>query len=73
MPRLRLGDGAPRRAGQNLATPSGLLQGGILMLLHLGLVDTAGRVQNAWLRTIEDGIHTYDIYSEGKRKEKGGI
>ncbi len=63
---------APRRAGQNMANPSGLLQGGILMLLHLGMVDTAERVQNAWLRTIEDGVHTYDIYAEGKSTQKVG-
>jgi hypothetical protein len=27
--------------------------------------DVAERVHNAWLRTIEDGIHTYDIFKEG--------
>jgi isocitrate dehydrogenase len=63
---------APRRAGQNLANPSGLLQGAILMLLHIGQVEAATRVQNAWLRTIEDGIHTYDIYKEGVSTRKVG-
>jgi isocitrate dehydrogenase len=29
-------------------------------------------VHNAWLRTIEDGIHTYDIYKEGISKQKVG-
>jgi isocitrate dehydrogenase len=29
-------------------------------------------VHNAWLRTIEDGIHTYDIYTQGASKEKVG-
>ena len=53
---------APRRAGQNVANPSGLLQGAVLMLNHLGMADVAEKVQNAWLKTIEDGIHTYDIY-----------
>jgi isocitrate dehydrogenase len=56
---------APRRAGQNLANPSGLLHGAILMLVHLGQADVAERVHNAWLKTIEDGVHTYDIYAEG--------
>jgi isocitrate dehydrogenase len=32
----------------------------------------AERVQNAWLRTIEDGIHTYDIYKEGVSQQKVG-
>jgi isocitrate dehydrogenase len=63
---------APRRAGQNLANPSGLLQGAIMMLNHLGQTDVAEKVQNAWLKTIEDGIHTYDIYREGNSKEKVG-
>jgi isocitrate dehydrogenase len=63
---------APRRAGQNLANPSGLLLGAVMMLVHLGLTDTAEQVHNAWLRTIEDGIHTYDIYDENVSKQKVG-
>lgn len=63
---------APRRAGQNLANPSGLLLGAVMMLVHIGETSVAERVHNAWLRTIEDGIHTYDIYEEGKSKEKVG-
>jgi len=56
---------APRRAGQNLANPSGLLHGAILMLVHIGLNETATLVHNAWLKTIEDGVHTYDIARGG--------
>ena len=63
---------APRRAGQNLANPSGLLQGAILMMNHLGQNDVAENIQNAWLKTIEDGIHTYDIYKEGVSTQKVG-
>ena len=63
---------APRRAGQNLANPSGLLQGAILMLNHIGQSDIAEKVQNAWLKTIEEGIHTYDIFKEGTSKVKVG-
>lgn len=63
---------APRRAGQNVANPSGLIQGAILMLVHIGQTEVAEKVQNAWLKTIEDGIHTYDIYNEGSSKEKVG-
>jgi isocitrate dehydrogenase len=63
---------APRRAGQNLANPSGLLQGAVMMLNHIGQTEVAERVQNAWLRTIEDGIHTYDIYKEGVSRQKVG-
>jgi isocitrate dehydrogenase len=63
---------APRRAGQNLANPSGLLQGAVMMLNHIGQNDIAEKVQNAWLATIEAGIHTYDIYKEGISKQKVG-
>jgi isocitrate dehydrogenase len=63
---------APRRAGQNMANPSGLLQGAIQMLTHIGQVKVAEKVQNAWLKTIEDGIHTYDIYKEGVSTQKVG-
>jgi isocitrate dehydrogenase len=63
---------APRRAGQNVANPSGLLQGAVLMLIHIGQHDVAQKVQNAWLRTLEDGVHTYDIFQEGQSTEKVG-
>jgi isocitrate dehydrogenase len=63
---------APRRAGQNMANPSGLLQGAIMMLNHIGQTDVAEKIQNAWLKTLEDGIHTYDIFKEGVSKSKVG-
>lgn len=63
---------APRIAGQNKANPSGLLQGAILMLTHIGQTEVAEKIQNAWLKTIEEGIHTYDIYKEGTSKQKLG-
>jgi isocitrate dehydrogenase len=63
---------APRRAGQNLANPSGLLLGSVLMLVHINQPEAAERVHNAWLRTIEDGIHTYDIFTEGVSAAKVG-
>ncbi|MEJ7714088.1 MAG: isocitrate/isopropylmalate family dehydrogenase [Pyrinomonadaceae bacterium] len=63
---------APRRANQNLANPSGLLLGGIMMLVHIGQPEIAERVHNSWLRTLEDGIHTYDIFSAGISSQKVG-
>ncbi|MGV3540263.1 MAG: NADP-dependent isocitrate dehydrogenase [Rufibacter sp.] len=56
---------APRIAGQDVANPSGLLQAAVMMLTHLGQTHVAQKVQNAWLKTIEDGVHTQDIYTEG--------
>src|SRR5450759_974259 len=63
---------APRRAGKNLANPSGLLLGAVLMLVHIDEPEVAAKVHNAWLRTIEDGVHTYDVYTEGVSTIKVG-
>src|SRR5207302_8599201 len=63
---------APRRAGQNIANPSGLLLAAVMMLVHIDQLDVATLVHNAWLRTLEDGIHTYDIFTEGVSKQKVG-
>jgi isocitrate dehydrogenase len=60
---------APDIAGKNIANPSGLLNGAIMMLNHIGQGDIAAKVKNAWLKTIEDGIHTADIYKEGKSQQ----
>ena len=61
---------APRRAGQNVANPSGLLNAALLMLNHIGENSLAEKIQNAWLKTIEEGTHTYDIYNEKTSKQK---
>ncbi|MEO8511970.1 MAG: NADP-dependent isocitrate dehydrogenase [Ignavibacteria bacterium] len=63
---------APRRAGQNSANPSGLLLGAVLMLAHINQAEIATKVHNAWLKTLEDGVHTYDIFRDGVSKEKVG-
>ncbi|MAW61528.1 MAG: isocitrate dehydrogenase [Planctomycetes bacterium] len=63
---------APDIAGQDLANPSGLLQGAAMMLVHLGEGEIAERIMNAWLKTLEDGVHTGDIYREGSSKERVG-
>jgi isocitrate dehydrogenase len=63
---------APRMAGQNTANPSGLLQGAVMMLNHIGQTAVAEKIQNAWLKTIEDGIHTKDIFKEDTSKQKVG-
>jgi isocitrate dehydrogenase len=63
---------APTIAGLDIANPSGLLQGSIMMLNHIGQTEVAEKVQNAWLKTLEDGIHTNDIYKAGTSKQKVG-
>lgn len=63
---------APDIAGKGIANPSGLLLGAVMMLNHIGQNDVAERVHNAWLKTIEDGVHTGDIYRLGRSAEKTG-
>ena len=63
---------APDIAGQGIANPSGLVLGSIMMLTHIGQGDVASKIHNAWLTTIEDGIHTGEIYREGFSREKVG-
>lgn len=55
---------APTIAGQGIANPSGLLLGAVMMLNHLGQCDVAATIHNAWLKALEDGQHTGDIYDE---------
>ena len=54
---------APDIAGRDLANPSGLLLSAVMMLQHVGQAAVAQQVHNAWLRTLEDGIHTADVRS----------
>lgn len=63
---------APTIAGQGIANPSGLIQGAVLMLQHIGETESAQTIQNAWLKTLEDGIHTADIYKADVSTKKVG-
>ncbi len=63
---------APVIAGQGIANPSGLLRAAVMMLNHIGQQDVAENVKNAWACTIEDGIHTPDVYKEGVSVKKVG-
>lgn len=63
---------APLIAGQDMANPSGLLQAAVMMLHHIGQPAVSENIHNAWMRTIEDGIHTPDIFKEGTSVRKVG-
>ncbi len=63
---------APDIAGQGIANPSGLILGAVQMLVHIGQGDIAETVHNAWLKTLEDGIHTGDIYRDDISKKRVG-
>ena len=61
---------APDIAGKNIANPSGLLLAAIQMLVYIGQPDPATLIHNAWLKTLEDGILTGDLFKEGIHKKK---
>jgi isocitrate dehydrogenase len=63
---------APTIAGKDIANPSGLLLSAVMMLVHINQPKVASLIQNAWLRTIEEGIHTADIYKDGLSKKLVG-
>ena len=63
---------APDIAGQGIANPSGLILGAVMMLTHIGQGAVAAKIHNAWLKTIEYGIHTGEIYRKGISKERAG-
>ncbi|MEM6263578.1 MAG: NADP-dependent isocitrate dehydrogenase [Bacteroidota bacterium] len=63
---------APDIAGQDIANPSGLLNAAVMMLQHIGRGKVAEKIANAWLATLEDGIHTADMFTAGKSREKVG-
>ncbi|WP_158859203.1 NADP-dependent isocitrate dehydrogenase [Lunatibacter salilacus] len=63
---------APDIAGMGVANPSGLLNGAIMMLVHIGQPEVAEKIANAWMKTLEDGIHTGDIYQESLSKKRVG-
>ena len=63
---------APDIAGQNIANPTGLIQAAAMMLVHIGQSDIANKIRNALFKTIEDGLHTPDIYNPSTSKQKLG-
>jgi isocitrate dehydrogenase len=63
---------APDIAGRNIANPSAMLNAACMMLVHLGQAPDAERIQNAWLATLEDGVHTGDIFRDGVSVERVG-
>ena len=58
---------APDIAGKGIANPSGLINAAVLMLYHIGQSETAAKIGNALLFTLENGEHTGDI-AEDKSK-----
>jgi isocitrate dehydrogenase len=62
---------APDIAGRGIANPSGLLLSAVMMLVHVRQPKVATLVHNAWLRTLEDGVHTADVRGRHTRRVAG--
>jgi len=63
---------APDIAGRDIANPTGLLLSAVMMLVHMGRSQPAASIHNALLRTLEDGLHTADIYRSSVSRHKLG-
>jgi isocitrate dehydrogenase len=61
---------APDIAGKKIANPSGLLNAAVQMLIHINQPAIASLIENAWKCTLEEGLHTPDIYSTAMSKKK---
>lgn len=63
---------APDIAGQDIANPSGLILSAAKMLAHLGRGEQAEAIHNAWLCTLEQGLHTADVFGGAGSRLKLG-
>lgn len=52
---------APDIVGKGIANPTALILSGLMMLRHIGLLKQADVIENALLRSLEDGVHTGDF------------
>ena len=52
---------APDITGQNKANPTSLLLSGAMLLRHIGQNAAAENIENALIKTLQDGIHTPDL------------
>lgn len=55
--------------GEDEANPSGMLLAAVTMLDYLGHQEVARKIKQAWLSTIEAGIHTKDMYDASISKK----
>ncbi|MEJ7666841.1 MAG: NADP-dependent isocitrate dehydrogenase [Hymenobacter sp.] len=62
----------PTLRARTLPTPRACCRRRCCMLVHIGQGEVAARIHNAWLRALEDGYHTADIYQPGTSREKVG-
>jgi isocitrate dehydrogenase (NAD+) len=56
---------APKYKGQNKVNPTAMLLSGVLMLEHLGEIESSRRLEKAIARVIREGKHvTYDMKAD---------
>jgi isocitrate dehydrogenase len=67
---------APKYAGRNVINPTAVIGSAVMMLRHLGEFESAGRVENALLVTLEEGaVKTGDVvgYESGRACTTSGF
>jgi isocitrate dehydrogenase len=63
---------APDLAGRDVANPSGVLLAATQMLVHIGKAEAAELITNAWLATLEAGVHTGDMATDDYTRQRVG-
>jgi isocitrate dehydrogenase len=63
---------APDLAGRDVANPSGVLLAATQMLVHIGKAEAAALITNAWLATLEAGVHTGDMATDDYTRQRVG-
>jgi len=65
-------DYAPKNIDKDIANPAGMILAATHMLVYIQQNEVAVRIGNALAATLEAGIHTQDIFDEGKSKKLVG-
>jgi isocitrate dehydrogenase (NAD+) len=64
---------APKYKGMNKVNPMAMMLSGVMMLRHLGEIESAERLEKTIAAVIAEGRHvTYDLKSEAKRTQAVG-
>jgi isocitrate dehydrogenase len=55
---------APKYAGQDSANPTAVILSAVMLLRHIGDIETAARIERAVVATLAGGVHTRDVAGE---------
>ena len=58
------------KENRDIVNPAAMIHAASMMLAHLDNADIASKIHNAWLKMLEEGIHTEDYYNDKYSKRK---